>query len=567
MRLIFGRCCCTLLVTFASLLLSAQSNAPASDPSTMSAGSAGVQDQMNELAQQLRAIREENQQLKDRLARLEQTQGAAPAPATPPPPPPAAAAKETATPPPWADMMKNFTPFGEVGIRYQGLFNHDGLSGPQAISANFYNRPEGMVRLGLKGQIMPRLSYVIRMSSGISTEGGDPWIAFADPGDRRFIGLDEYYFTWQNYAGKTFNSFLFGGKLANVPAALGTTELIVDKDFGLHLFANLSSYKLSEKTTASLLTSLGFVTNSGANGGRFLQPVVNGFGGAINDINQYGPPRAQAYVAQIRGDHTLSASTHLHGSFGLVNVSNPNDVPLFLGATGWLQTIGLPAIDGLRVPNMPQGTSTNMPRVPILDSNNYAIDVLQHPDQEIVYPLAQTLVLTGGASAFHILDTFGSVTLRGDQKYPIRLFADWSDNLGAGAYIPGPAGGLDLSTPAGVKKKAQQQRQGLVAGFDIGSESAVHQHFFSYKFVLIGSEATLTYVNNDQWHTNIRGHDFTYQYRLSANVTPFFTLMVGQNYDARLVGFSSLARYPTENLAPGMDPWMWRPRTGVIVTF
>lgn len=558
------RCAVLLLLTITACLVPVQSQDSTQPGTAAQSSSAAVQDQVSELARELRAIREENQQLKDRLARLEQKEAA---PAPPPSPPPPKEAVAEPGPPPWANIMKNFTPFGEVGIRYQGLFNHDGLPGP--AGDNFYNRAEGLMRLGLRGQIMPRLSYVIRLSTGVSTEGGDPWIAFADPGDRRFVGLDEYYLTWQAYKGESVNSFMFGGKLANVPAALGTTELIVDKDFGLHLFANLSSYKLAEKTTVSLLTSVGFVTNGGAiNVARSLQPPVNGFGGAINDINQYGAPRAQAYVAQIRADHDVSASTHIHGSFGLVNVSHPTDVPVFLGATGLFTAFGT-GLDGLRVPNMPQGTSTNLPRVPTLDSNNYAIDVTQtfNPDSSRNNPLALSLFSTGGASTFHILDSFGSVTLHADKKYPVRLFTEWSVNLGAGDFIAGPASGNDLSTPAGVKRRAQQQRDGLIVGFDIGTESAVHQHFFGYKFVLIGSEATLTYVNNDQWHTNIRGHDFTYQYRLSPNVAPFFTLMVGQNYDARLVGFSSLARFPTQNLLPGMDPWTWRPRLGVLVSF
>jgi len=555
-------CCCTLLLAFVSFVALGQSNGQAATNNAMSTASPSMQDQMNDLARELRAIREENQQLKARLAHLEQNQVSAPAPASAPPPtapPPAAAlAKESATPPPWAEnLMKNFTPFGELGLRYQGLFNHDGL--PGLAGSSLYNHPEYMVRLGMKGQVMPRLSYTLRMSSGISTEGADPWMASADPGDRRFIGLDEYYITWQNYKSDTLNSFMFGGKLANVPGALGTTELLVDKDFGLNLFAHLSSYKLTNKTTASLLTSVGFVTNGGAVNTRALQPVVNGFPfngvtSSINDINQYGAPRANAYVAQLRADHDISGSTHLHGSFGLVNVSHPNDVPLFLGAT---QLLG---IDGLRLPNMPQGTSTNLPAVLPLDANGIV-------DTTNDNALATNLVKYGGASAFRILDTFGSVTLHADKKYPIKLYTDWSVNLGAGAYIAGPASGDDLTTPEGVKRLAQKRRDGLVMGFDIGSESAVHQYFFSYKFVLIGSEAMLTYVNDDQWHTNIRGHEFTWQYRVSPNVAPFFSLMVGQNYDARLVGFSSLARYPTQDLLPGMDPWMFRPRSGVIVTF
>lgn len=557
------RCAVLLLLTSMTPLVRAQDSSSAS---AAQSSSSSMQDQMSELARELRAIREENQELKSRLAKLEQTQTPAPAPAPPPPPPPKQAVAESG-PAPWEGLLKNFTPFGEVGIRYQGLFNHDGL--PGHAGDNFYNRAEGLMRLGLRGQVAPRLSYVLRLSTGVSTEGGDPWIAFADPGDRRFVGLDQYYLVWHAYKGESTNSFFFGGKLANVPAALGTTELIVDKDFGLHLFANLSSYKVAPKSTLSLLTSIGFVTNGGAiNIARSLQPPVNGFGGAINDINQYGAPRAQAYVGQLRFDQDVSASTKVHGSFGFVNVSHPTDVPVFLGATGLFTAFGT-GLDGLRVPNMPQGTSTNLPRTPTFDANHYAIDFTQtfNADGSRNNPLALSLFSSGGASAFHILDTFGSVTLHADKKYPVRLFTEWSDNLGAGAFIFGPASGNDITTDAGLKRRAQQQRMGIISGFDIGNEAAVHQHFFSYKFVLIGSEATLTYVNNDQWHTNIRGHDFTYQYRLTPNVVPFFTLVAAQNYDARLVGFSSLARFPTQNLTPGMDPWMFRPRFGVLVSF
>ena len=545
-------CCRCASVLLLLTLISSSVAAQGQDPPQ--ASTATVQDQMNELARELHAIREENQQLKDRLARLEEKETAAPAPTPPPPPPPAKALAESG-PPPWANLMKNFTPFGEVGIRWQALFNHDSLPG----QTNYYNRPEGLLRLGMRGQITSRLSYVLRLSTGVSTEGGDPWIAYADPGDRRFIGLDEYYLTWQPIATKTTNSFMFGGKLANVPAALGTTELLVDKDFGLHLFANLSTYTLTPTDTVSLLSSVGFVTNQGAVTGRSLQPVVSSPpgtlapSGLINDINQYGPPRANAYVAELAENHTVSSSTKLRGSFALINISHPNDVPLFLGATGLL------GIDGLRLPNMPQGTSTNLPGILPLDANG----IVKITGND----LATNLVLHGDASAFRILDTFGSVTLHADKKYPVRFYLDWARNLAAGAFIPGPASGNDISTPAGLKNLAMHRRDGYVLGFDLGTESAVKQHFFSYKFVLIGSDTTLTYVNNDQWHTNIRGHDFTWQYRLTPNVAPFFTLMVAQNMDARLIGFSSLARYPVSDLLPGMDLWMFRPRAGILVTF
>jgi len=77
----------------------------------------------------------------------------------------------------------------------------------------------------------------------------------------------------------------------------------------------------------------------------------------------------------------------------------------------------------------------------------------------------------------------------------------------------------------------------------------------------------LDYVNNDQWHTNIRGHDFTFEYLAGKNIMPFFTLMIGQNYDWRLPGFSSLATYAKRSLVPGEDPWMWRPRPGILFSF
>jgi hypothetical protein len=345
---------------------------------------------------------------------------------------------------------------------------------------------------------------------------------------------------------------MIAGKVANVPGATGTTELIVDEDFGLPLFANLSSYKFNSRAQMSLLTSIGFVTNDGANVvsalDRQLYPPVSGVGGGlIGDVNQNGPPRANAYVAELAGDYQTSPSTNFRGSLGFVNISHANDVPLFEGATGLL------GIDGLRVAGLPDGISTNLPAVLPVDSNGVV--------SIIGTGLATALVNYRDASAYRILDTFGGITLHSDQRRPIHLFTDWTHNIGAGDNLSGPA------SPGSYKAMVRKRADGLVAGFDIGDIEKPGHFLAGYKFVMIQSDAMLDYVNNDQWHTNIRGHDFTFKYAQSKYITPFVTVVVSQNYDGRLVGFSSLATYPARDLRPGEDPWMWRPRAGVLFNF
>jgi len=553
-----------IIVLLAGALdLAAQDSNPSADQ-TAAAQSSGaeantsLQSQMQSVLDEIRQLRAENHQLQKRVADLEEQNGAqaaahlskaanevaAPAQtAAALPPPPAAKAVESEMP-----GFPTFQPFGTMGFRYEGLFDRDTPSG----YTNIYNQPQVLGRFGVKGQIGSRVSYLMQLSSGISTTGSNPWISFADPGDLRYVGFDAYNVALSAVRGERYNQTVIAGKVTNVPGATGTTELIVDEDFGLALFANLSSYKFNSKAQMSLLTSTGFVTNQGANVvsalDRQLYPPVTGVGGgAIGDINQNGPPRAIAYVAELAGDYQASSSTKFRGSLGFVNISHANDVPLFEGATGLL------GIDGLRVAGLPDGVSTNLPAVLPVDSNGVV--------SIIGTGLETALVTSRDASAYRILDTFGSITLHADRGRPVRLFADWTHNIGAGDNLSGPA------SPGSYKALVRKRADGLVAGFDIGGIDKPGHVLAGYKFVMIQSDATLDYVNNDQWHTNIRGHDFTFKYAQSKSITPFVTVVVSQNYDARLVGFSSLATYPARDLLPGEDPWMWHPRAGVLFNF
>lgn len=572
--------------------LIAQANQqPASSTSATQEGSGsqspGLSSQMQTVIDELRQLREENRQLQKRVSDLERARGnaeaAMPSSGTPAAATPASSSTAQGVPaaastvptvaqsrpavPPSAPPEKTnilteipgaptVQPFGTFGLRYQGLFNQGTPSG----YTNYYNQPQVLGRFGVKGQIGSRISYLMRFSTGISTIGADPWVSFADPGDRRYVGFDAYNVTFAAVKGERYNQTLIGGKVTNVPAATGTTELIVDEDFGLPLFANLSSYKANPKTQLSLLTAVGFVTNSGANVvsalNRQLYPVVSGVGGAqISDVNQNGPPRANAYVAELAGDYQPSPATKFRGSLGFVNISHANDVPLFEGATGSL------GIEGLMLAGMPSGAATNLPKVLPRDSNGFVSIIAPAPGGAPGTALEYALVNYRDASAYRILDTFGGITLHADQRWPVHLFGDWSHNIGAGDNISGPA------SPGSVKALARKRADGLVLGFDIGDIDKPRHFTAGYKFVMIQSDATLDYVNNDQWHTNIRGHDFTFKYSQSKYITPFFTMVLSQNYDSRLVGFSTLAPYPVRNLLPGEDPWMWRPRAGVLFTF
>lgn len=552
-----------------------QQPASSSTPEVSGPQSSGLESQMQTVLDELKQLREENRQLQKRVSDLEggkskpeavsPLSNAAPSSTAPAAPPVAQSippAPQKAPPASTKTLAEEIpgTPtaqlFGTFGLRYQGLFNQGTPSG----YTNIYNHPEVLGRFGVKGQIGSRVLYRMRFSTGISTIGADPWVSFADPGDRRYVGFDEYNVTFAAVKGERYDQTIIGGKVANIPAAKGTTELLVDEDFGLPLFANLSSYKLNSKAKLSLLNAVGFVTNSGANVvsalDRQLHPVVPGAGGGlISDVNQNGPPRANAYVAELAGDYQPSASTKFRASLEFLNISHANDVPLFEGATGLL------GIDGLRLAGMPDGTSTNLPAVLPRDSNGFVSIIAAVPGGAQGSALETALVTYRDASAYRILDTFGGITLRADQRWPIHLFGDWSHNTGAGANLFGPA------SPGSLKALAQKRADGLVLGFDFGDIDKAGHFLAGYKFVMIQSDAMLDYVNNDQWHTNIRGHDFTFKYAQSSYITPFFTMVLSQNYDARLVGFSTLATYPARDLLPGENPWMWRPRAGVLFTF
>ncbi len=545
---------CLIVAVLAGLLgsdgkLAAQNTPPVNSAPTQNEN---IQSQLQTVMNELQQLRQENQQLQSRITQLEshsaehvvqETQA------------PAVTEKAEAGPPskragvlgPEAPVYPTVQPFGTFGMQYMGLFNQ---GTPQGYS-NIYNQPQVLGRFGVLGQLSDRITYLIRFSTGISTIGADPWISFADPGDRRYVGFDQYNVAYTAIKGARYTQTIIAGKVADLPTALGTTQLLVGQDFGLPLIANLSNYKINEKSQISLLTSVGFVTNEGANVvspfDRQLHPVVSGVGGLIDDINQNGPPRANAYLAQLRGDYNYSKSLKFHGALGFINISHANDVPLFEGATA------LDGINGLRLAGMPDGTSTNLPAVLPRDSNGF-VSIIGNS-------LPTALVTYRDASAYHILDTFGSVTLRADQRYPVRLFGDWSHNFGAGANIYGPA------TPGSTKWLAQKRADGLVLGVDYGALLKPKQFMFTYQLVLIQSDATLDYVNNYMWHTNIRGHDFELKYCQSKFITPFVALQVSQNYDPRLVGFSSLATYPARDLLPGENPWMWWPQAGVLFNF
>jgi hypothetical protein len=520
---------------------------------------------------QLRQLRDENLQLQKRVSDLEgqdstqvaahlaQAKLALTAPIAPPalPPPPQNA------PPAGAKTLVSDVPgyptvqlFGTFGLRYEGLFNQ----GTPPGYTNYFNQPQVLGRFGVKGQVGSRVSYLMRLSTGISTIGADPWVSLADPGDRRYVGFDAYNVSFAAVTGERYGQTIIAGKVTNVPAARGTTELLVDEDFGLPLFANLSSYKLNPKALLSLLTSVGFVTNDGANVvsalDRQLYPVVSGVGGGqISDVNQNGPPRANAYLAELAANYQASPSLKFRGSLGFVNVSHANDVPLFEGATGLL------GIEGLMLASMPSGTSTNLPAMLPRDSNGFVSIIAAVPGGAPGSALETALVDYRDASAYRILDTYGGITLRANQLRPIHLLGEWSHNIGAGDNLSGPA------SAGSLKALAQKRADGLVLGFDLGDIDTPRHCLVGYKFVMIQSDAMLDYVNNDQWHTNIRGHDFTFKYAQSKYITPFFTMVLSQNYDSRLVGFSTLATYPARDLLPGEDPWMWRPRAGILFNF
>ncbi len=472
------------------------------------------------------------------------------APTDPAPP------QQAAAPNPIEDQFRRFQFFGTFGMRYHGFFNRDTLPGLRPIT----NRPEVMIRLGAAGQLHDRVFYRIRFTTGVTSNTTDSWVALADAASKRGVSFDQYNIAYLLQKGERFSQTIVAGKVTDIPTILGTSDLIFDEDFALSVLSNTIAYKVNNRATLTFLGGAGFGTNTGSDllnpNARRLNPPVSippnpllpsPNSGLISDIAQDGSPRAIIYAGQVAGNFGLSKTTSLRTALTFINVAHVNDVATAVAATNLFGS------DGARVAGLPDGFITNLPGVLPVDANGVV------PITGVAVPVA--LLTSQFASAYRLLDTYASLTLRVGSKWPLRLWGDYVRNLGAGDNIPGPA------TPGSLKQLARDRADGLVLGLDLGNLSKVGNFDFNYRYVLIESDATVASGNNDQWHTNIRGHDLRVRYNAAPNITPFFSIMVSQDYDPRLIGFSDLATFPVTNQAPGRNPTAFRPRAGILFTF
>jgi len=146
------------------------SSSAAAAQATANSSSPTLESQMQRVLEELKQLRQQNQDLQERVTELESVDGshnaahlasAVGAMKTPAAPAALPAPPQTSGNPPVAEVPSFpwIRPFGEFGIRYEGLFNEGTHSG----YSNLSNQPQVLGRFGIKGQIDSRVDYIVRV--------------------------------------------------------------------------------------------------------------------------------------------------------------------------------------------------------------------------------------------------------------------------------------------------------------------------------------------------------------------------------------------------------------------
>jgi hypothetical protein len=481
------------------------------------------------------------------------------------------------------EQFKKFQFFGEIGFRWHALL-HDqpsvvGHLPPGAPSLKgfvpFFNAPELRLKLGIRGNITDRLGYELRLSSGGSGVSNSAWTPMADAVFKRGVRLDHLFITHHAYRGENYNNIVFAGKATN-PLGL-ETGLVLSEDLGASAIADIGMFRV-RKGTLKLVpfwiiisnTSLFTGVDDGKKARRLVPPTeipsLPGIdaGGLVNEISVIGSPRTNGLGLQFGGNFT-AGKTNVKFDLTYVNFLNIDDAALAIGATGL-------GVNGVRLFSFPDGINTNLPKILPVDRHGVA-DLSSG-----LYSLF--LAGTGYSEKYRLLNIFGKVGLRSDQRWPVSFFGDWVRNLGASNRL------IQLNVETGVAMPTDigARRDGYILGFQIG-EAAKSRVDVGYRFIAIASNATLDFVNSEELATNIRGHQVRFNYQVNKNVTQFVHLLVSKDYDPRLPGLSDLATYDGHSLRragfpdltqpnsfgfnqlPGTNPTVFRLRAGFLFRF
>jgi hypothetical protein len=397
----------------------------------------------------------------------------------------------------------------------------------------------------------------------------------ADAVFKRGVRLDHLFITHHAYRGENYNNIVFAGKATN-PLGL-ETGLVLSEDLGASAIADIGMFRV-RKGTLKLVpfwiiisnTSLFTGVDDGKKARRLVPPTeipsLPGIdaGGLVNEISVIGSPRTNGLGLQFGGNFT-AGKTNVKFDLTYVNFLNIDDAALAIGATGL-------GVNGVRLFSFPDGINTNLPKILPVDRHGVA-DLSSG-----LYSLF--LAGTGYSEKYRLLNIFGKVGLRSDQRWPVSFFGDWVRNLGASNRL------IQLNVETGVAMPTDigARRDGYILGFQIG-EAAKSRVDVGYRFIAIASNATLDFVNSEELATNIRGHQVRFNYQVNKNVTQFVHLLVSKDYDPRLPGLSDLATYDGHSLRragfpdltqpnsfgfnqlPGTNPTVFRLRAGFLFRF
>lgn len=338
--------------------------------------------------ERLQTVEQENKELKERVGKLEKDKSTAPADFT---------KEDKDTLGFLKDFQKHIQPFGSIGVRYHGFYYIDpGFNnGVNFKGKNVqFSRGDAQMRLGVKGEVVPGLNYLVRLSMADPNKPSSGWPQFGDFFNRKPIEVDRYYLDWRPPSASWFHGLV--GKFQN---PIQQTQLVWDSDVGISgVMADIDFAQMAKNDFVKK-ASVGPLFYYLSSGTGELSSNVYAVGGALQ--SQFAVTKAFNFI------------------FNLAYYDYHN-------ADGIAQAEGNSTIQG---PQGNQQTSNLTPLGPVLPG----------------VATANTLIGQGFASDFNLINPY--VEMNGNAPIPWKIYVDQVYNFGAA----GPGRGHNYGVYAGTK--------------------------------------------------------------------------------------------------------------------
>ena len=445
---------------------------------------------------------------------------------------------------------------GDVRVRGEDFFQ--GYSGCTACADR--NRARIRVRFGFEGKLNDDFIAGVSLATGSL---GDPTTTnetFTNNFDRKTIGLDKGYITWNPVAHKWIS--ITGGKFAY---QWQRTQVTGDPDTNPEGFSERFSKDFS---------SVPIVKNLNVNFMQLFYNEASGTSGLYHGHDSY------AVGGQVGGRLQLTKFWTMTPSFMILNWRNPDSIlnSSFFSVAA-TSTNNVNVVDGsgkvISFPINGEGPGCSTPSSSGLQSSQACTFAANGMTNSTYADASGHLhFLSGFLYADLILNnTFKTKWAR----LPLNLLVEYENNLNASSHpFDNSVKGVVADPGASTNQSLGSQSHVYYADFSVGQQKNRGDLQVGYAFLRHEQDATIASFNESDQRapSNIAQHRIYALYRIRQNTTAAFTWWHGRTLDPFLQN-SALAPGMKTGTTPGTgvilpgqsEPWLNRLQFDLIYTF